>query len=94
MEHGARRGGQGFSGSGFGKGRHDEIREEPARGAVGVQIGGVDGDVEADAPARSGATAAAPGRVPPARVRFCARLYGHRSAKNRARKALEAAEHG
>lgn len=25
---------------------------------------------------------------------FCARLYGHRSAKNRARKALEAAEHG
>ncbi|MFB7757700.1 IS607 family transposase [Streptomyces sp. NPDC056121] len=25
---------------------------------------------------------------------FCARLYGRRSAKNRARKALEAAEHG
>ncbi len=25
---------------------------------------------------------------------FCARLYGHRSAKNRARKALEAAQHG
>lgn len=25
---------------------------------------------------------------------FCARLYGHRSAKNRARKALEAAERG
>ena len=25
---------------------------------------------------------------------FCACLYGHRSAKNRARKALEAAEHG
>jgi len=25
---------------------------------------------------------------------FCARLYGRRSAKNRAGKALEAAEHG
>jgi putative resolvase len=25
---------------------------------------------------------------------FCARLYGRRSAKSRARKALEAAEHG
>jgi putative resolvase len=25
---------------------------------------------------------------------FCARLYGRRSAKNRAKKALEAAEHG
>jgi len=25
---------------------------------------------------------------------FCARLYGHSSAKNRARKALQAAEHG
>jgi putative resolvase len=25
---------------------------------------------------------------------FCARLYGRRSANNRARKALEAAEHG
>jgi putative resolvase len=25
---------------------------------------------------------------------FCARLYGRRSARNRAQKALEAAEHG